>query len=79
MKNSNNKRTRLEAVRPGDILTLQRDRFRVLSAQQEADLVTLLLDDTPREPLTLIGVPSMAVNVESGNNGLDTAADPDGQ
>lgn len=56
MNNGNIKETRLEAVRPGDTLTLQRFRFRVLSSQREADLVTLELDDAPEQPLTLIGV-----------------------
>ena len=78
MKNSIDKGT-LEAVRLGDILTLQHSRFRVLSAQRDADLVTLELDDTPEQPLTLIGIPSMAVNVESGKDSRATPRDPGGQ
>lgn len=64
MKNSISKGT-LEAVRPGDVLVLQGSRFRVLSTQREAGIVTLELDDAPDQPLTLVGVTSMAVNVES--------------
>lgn len=79
MKNGNNKEIRLEAVCPGDILTLQRFRFRVLSSQREADLVTLELDDAPEEPLTLIGVPSMAVNIESRHDSRAKPGNPDGQ
>ena len=78
MKNSINKGT-LEAVHPGDILTLQDSRFRVLSSQRDADLITLELDDTPEQPLTLIGIPSMAVNVESGEDSRATPRDPGGQ
>jgi hypothetical protein len=78
MNNSINKGT-LGAVRPGDILTLQHSRFRVLSSQRAEDLVTLELDDTPEQPLTLIGIPSMAVNVESGKDSRATPRDPGGQ
>ena len=66
MKNSSGKGT-LESVRLGDVLILQRGRFRVLSMQRKAGVVTLELDDAPDQPLTLIGVPSMAVKVESRN------------
>ncbi|MDR6508552.1 hypothetical protein [Arthrobacter oryzae] len=65
MKNGNHKKTLLEAVRPGDVLTLQRFHFRVLSSHRQEDLVTLELDGAPEQSLTLIGVPSMAVNIES--------------
>lgn len=68
MKNGNNDETPLVAVRPGDTLTLKRFRFRVLSSQRESGLVTLELDDAPEQPLTLIGVPSMAVNIECRND-----------
>ncbi|WLQ05823.1 hypothetical protein [Arthrobacter oryzae] len=61
-----NQGTQLEAVRPGDVLILQRSRFRVLSSQHDADLVTLELDDEPEQPMILIGVPSMPVVVEAG-------------
>ena len=64
MKNSISKGT-LEAVRPGDVLVLQGNRFRVLSTQREADIVTVELDDAPDQPLTLVGLTSTAVNVES--------------
>lgn len=69
MRNGINKGTRLAAVRPGDVLTLQRSRFRVLSARCDADLVTLKLDDAPDRPLTLIGVAAMAVDVEASPDG----------
>ncbi len=78
MKNGN-KETRLEAVRPGDTLTLKSFRFRVLSSQRESGLVTLELDDASEQPLTLIGVPSMAVNIESRYDGRATRESPDGQ
>lgn len=69
MKNTNNAGTRLEAVRPGDMLTLQRNSFRVLTSQRDNDLVTLELDDAPGQPMTLIGLPSTAVNIESHHDG----------
>lgn len=79
MKNGVNNGTRLEAVRPGDILTLQRSRFHVLSTQCDEDLVTLELDDAPERSLTLIGIAAMAVNVESSQNSGATPGHPDGQ
>ena len=69
MKNSINEGTRLEIVRAGDILILQHSSFRVLSSQRDEDLVTLILDDVPQQPLTFIGLPGTAVCV---NSGLDT-------
>ena len=65
MKNAINAGTRLEAVRPGDILSLQRNSFRVLSSQRDNDLVTLELDDAPGQPMTLIGLTGTAINIES--------------
>jgi hypothetical protein len=78
MKKGSNKEIRLGSVRPGDALTLQHSRFRVLSSQREAGLVTLELDDAPERPLTLIGVPSMAVHIEPGHDSLATPEDPQG-
>ena len=66
MKNGINEGTRLEAVRPGDILTLQHSSFRVLSSQRDEDLVTLILDDAPQQPLTFIGLRGTAVCINSG-------------
>jgi hypothetical protein len=78
MKNGNNKETLLEAVRPGDVLTLKRFHFQVLSSQRQDDLVTLELDDSPEQPLTLIGVPSMAVSIEPRHDSQTTPCGPDG-
>ena len=76
MKNGINAGTRLEAVRPGDILTLQHSRFRVLTSDRDKDLVTLELDDAPEQPLTLIGLRGMAVSVESRHDSGATPEDP---
>lgn len=78
MKTSNNNETRLEAVRAGDTLTLQRFRFRVLSSHLQDDLVTLELNDAPEQPLTLIGIPSMAVTIESPHESQSAPGSPDG-
>lgn len=78
MKASNNNETRLEAVRAGDTLTLRRFRFRVLSSRLQEDLVTLELDDASEQPLTLIGIPSMAVTIESLHESQAAPGGPDG-
>ncbi|QCO98362.1 hypothetical protein FCN77_12505 [Arthrobacter sp. 24S4-2] len=78
MKKGINNEIRLAAVRPGDVLTVHHSRFRVLSSQREAGLVTLELDDAPEHPLTLIGVPSMAVQVEPDHDSLAVPRDPEG-
>ena len=65
MKNGVNNGTRLEAVRPGDVLTLQALPVpRPVVAMRRRTMVTLELDDAPERPLTLIGVAAMAVSVE---------------
>lgn len=76
MKKSINTGTRLETVRPGDILALQHSRFRVLTSQRDEDLVTLELDDAPEQPLTLIGLPGICVNVASRRDSGATPEDP---
>lgn len=78
MKNGINQGTRLEAVRPGDILTLQNSRFRVLTSQRAKDLVTLELEDTPEQPCTFIGLPGAAVNIEPRYDGGSPSQDPVG-
>ena len=76
MKNGINEGTRLEAVCPGDILTLRHSRFRVLTSQRDHVLVTLELDDAPEHPLTLIGLPGMAVSIEPRHDGGAAPEDP---
>ena len=65
MNNEAHYTTRLKAVRPGDMLTLQRQRFRVLTSQHDDGLITLELEDTPDHPITLIGVVNMKVTIET--------------
>ena len=65
MNNDAHNTTRLKAVRPGDVLALQRQRFRVLTSQQDDGLITLELEDTPDHPITLIGVANMHVAIEN--------------
>lgn len=64
VNNPATKLTRLEAVHPGDVLTLQHNRFTVLTAQRDAGLVTLELQDTADKSSTLIGVATMQVTIE---------------
>jgi hypothetical protein len=71
MDNGMKHTTRLGAVRPGDVLTLQQDHFRVLTSQRRAGVMTLELEDAPEHPLTLIGVPSMTVTLESRSDSPD--------
>ncbi len=76
MKKDITPETRLEAVRPGDILTLQHSRFRVLTSERSKGLVTLELDGEHDHPLTLIGLPGMAVSFESRYDGTATPMTP---
>lgn len=77
MKNSINEGTRLEAVGPGDILTVQHSSFRVLSSQRDEGLVTLILDDGPHQPLTFIGLPGTAVCIVPGSDAVgETPTNP---
>ena len=77
LKNGINEGTRLEAVRPGDILTLQHCSFRVLNSQRDEGRVTLILDDGSQQPLTFIGLPGTAVRISPGLEAVgETPTDP---
>jgi hypothetical protein len=77
MKKGISTATRLESIRCGDTLILQEGRYRVLSSQADAGLVTVELEnDAPHQPPTLIGVPSMPVNVESSHDSRRAPGDP---
>jgi hypothetical protein len=52
----------LKAVRAGDIVRFGGISMRVLSAERQAGLVTLELEDQPARPMTLVGLPDMPVH-----------------